>query len=138
VSGIDLVKNSGVKIIGKQIGGFERLSEDCELSKETIAAVRAINNHYGSYTQWLMVLGSGNDKIIEMAEVHASPTMLWANTNDTNEANARRLIENLRPDLPLAFIVSWLAGKYPLGLTAAGLTNIFERDLIELQTGGAL
>jgi type IV secretory pathway VirB4 component len=136
VSGIDLVKNSGVKIIGKQIGGFERLADDCELSKETIAAVRAINNHYGSYTQWLMVLGSGNDKIIEMAEVHASPTMLWANTNDTNEANARRLIENLRPDLPLAFIVSWLAGKYPRGLTAAGLTNIFERDLAELQTGG--
>ena len=135
ISGIDLVKNSGVKIIGKQIGGFERLADDCELSKETIAAVRAINNHYGSYTQWLMVLGSGNDKIIEMAEVHASPTMLWANTNDTNEANARRLIENLRPDLPLAFIVSWLAGKYPRGLTAAGLTNIFERDLAELQTG---
>ncbi len=138
VSGIDLVKNSGVKIIGKQIGGFERLADDCELSKETIAAVRAINNHYGSYTQWLMVVGSGNDKIIEMAEVHASPTMLWANTNDTNEANARRLIENLRPDLPLAFIVSWLAGKYPRGLTAAGLTNVFERDLAELQTGGAI
>ncbi|MGI8544062.1 MAG: hypothetical protein ACR2MD_11400, partial [Aridibacter sp.] len=35
VSGIDLVKNSGVKIIGKQIGGFERLADDCELSKET-------------------------------------------------------------------------------------------------------
>jgi len=138
ISGIDLVKNSGVKIVGKQIGGFERLADDCELSKETIAAVRAINNHYGSYTQWLMVLGSGNDKIIEMAEVHASPTMLWANTNDTNEANARRLIENLRPDLPLAFIVSWLAGKYPRGLTAAGLTNIFERDLAELQTGGGI
>ena len=96
VSGIDLVKNSGVKIIGKQIGGFERLADDCELSKETIAAVRAINNQYGRYTQWLMVVGSGGDKIIEMAEVHASPTMVWANTNDTNEANARRLVENLQ------------------------------------------
>jgi hypothetical protein len=64
--------------------------------------------------------------------------MLWANTNDTNEAGARRLVENLRPDLPLAFIVSWLAGKYPRGLTAAGLTNIFERDLAELETGGAV
>ncbi len=138
VSGIDLVKNSSVKIIGKQIGGFERLSEDCELSKETIAAVRAINNRYGRYTQWLMVVGSGGDKIIEMAEVHASPTMVWANTNDTNEANARRLVENLRPDLPLAFVVSWLAGKYPRGLTAAGLTNLSESDLAETQTGGIL
>ncbi len=129
--GIDLVKNSGVKIIGKQIGGFDRLADDCELSKETIAAVRAINNVYGQYTQWLMVIGSGNDKIIEMAEVHASPTMLWANTNDTNEANARRLVETLRPDLPLA--VSWLAQKYPNGLTAAGLTNLSDEDLAELK-----
>lgn len=135
VSGIDLVKNSGVKIIGKQIGGFERLADDCELSKETISAIRAINNQYGQYTQWVMVVGSGNDKIVEMAEVHASPTMLWANTNDTNEANARRLVENLRPDLPLAFIVSWLANKYPNGLTAAGLTSLNEQDLAELQTG---
>jgi hypothetical protein len=135
ITGIDLVKNSGVKIIGKQIGGFERLADDCELSKETIAAVRAINNQYGRYTQWVMVLGSGNDKIIEMAEVHASPTMLWANTNDTNEANARRLVESLRPDLPLAIIVSHLAQKYPLGLTAVGLTGLSEQDLAELQMG---
>lgn len=130
--GIDLVKNSGVKIIGKQIGGFERLADDCELSKETVAAVRSINNHYGKYTQWVMVIGSGNDKIIEMAEVHLSPVMLWANTNDTNEANARRLAENLRPDLPLAFIVTWLADKYPNGLTADGLTGIRDEDLSEL------
>ncbi len=135
VSGIDLVKNSGVKIIGKQIGGFERLADDCELSKETVSAVRAINNQYGRYTQWVMVLGSGNDKIIEMAEVHASPTMLWANTNDTNEANARRLVENLRPDLPLAIVVSHLAQKYPLGLTAVGLTGLSNQDLAELQAG---
>jgi hypothetical protein len=133
--GIDLIKNSGVKIIGKQIGGFERLAEDCELSKETVAAVRAINNHYGKYTQWVMVIGSGNDKIIEMAEVHLSPVMLWANTNDTNEANARRLIESLRPDLPLAFVVTWLAGKYPNGLTADGLTGIHDEDLAELIKG---
>lgn len=138
VSGIDLVKNSGIKIIGKQIGGFERLADDCELSKETIAAVRAINNQYGVYTQWVMVIGSGSDKIIEMAEVHASPAMLWANTNDTNEANARRLLENLRPDLPLAFIVSWLANKYPRGLTAVGLTSLLEADLEELISGGNL
>ena len=135
ITGIDLVKNSGVKIIGKQIGGFERLADDCELSKETIAAVRAINNQYGRYTQWVMVVGSGNDKIIEMAEVHASPTMLWANTNDTNEANARRLVESLRPDLPLAIVVSHLAQKYPLGLTAVGLTSLSEQDLAELQMG---
>ncbi len=135
ITGIDLVKNSGVKMVGKQIGGFERLADDCELAPETIAAIRGIRNQYGRYTQWVFVIGSGSDKIVQMAEIHLSPVMLWANTNDTNEANARRLVENLRPDLPLDLIVTWLAAKYPNGLTAAGLTSISEADLNEL--GGA-
>ena len=63
--------------------------------------------------------------------------MLWANTNDTNEANARRLAENLRPDLPLDVIVTWLAAKYPSGLTAQGLTALSQPDLNEL-TGGRI
>ena len=137
ITGIDLVKNSGVKMVGKQIGGFERLADDCELAPETIAAIRGIRNQYGRFTQWVFVIGSGADKIIQMAEIHLSPVMLWANTNDTNEANARRLAENLRPDLPLDVIVTWLAAKYPSGLTAVGLTSLAEADLNEL-TGGRI
>ncbi|MBX7062848.1 MAG: hypothetical protein K1X52_14435 [Pyrinomonadaceae bacterium] len=132
VTGIDLVKNSGVKMIGKQIGGFERLANDCELAPETVAAIRGIRNQYGRYTQWVFVIGSGADKIVQMAEIHLSPAMLWANTNDTNEANARRLVENIRPDLPPEIVVSWLASKYPTGLTAVGLTGISPIDLNEL------
>ena len=135
VTGIDLVKNSGVKMIGKQIGGFERLADDCELAPETAAAIRGIRNRYGQFTQWVFVIGSGTDKIIQMAEIHLSPAMLWANTNDTNEANARRLVENIRPDLPLDLVVTWLADKYPRGLTAAGLTSLSDGDIDEL-TGG--
>jgi len=130
--GIDLVKNSGVKMIGKQIGQFDRLASDCELAPETIAAIRAIRNQYGRYTQWVFVIGSGSDKIVQMAEIRLSPAMLWANTNDTNESNARRLVENIRPDLPPEIVVSWLASKYPSGLTAVGLTEISPRDLNEL------
>ena len=132
ITGIDLVKNSGVKMIGKQIGGFERLADDCELAPETIAAIRGIRNQYGRYTQWMFVIGSGDDKIVQMAEIHLSPAMLWANTNDTNEANARRLVENIRPDLPPEIVVSWLASKYPSGLTAVGLTEISLGDLDEI------
>lgn len=135
ITGIDLVKNSGVKMVGKQIGGFERLADDCELAPETISAIRGIRNQYGRYTQWVFVIGSGADKIVQMAEIHLSPVMLWANTNDLNESNARRLVENLRPDLPLDFIVTWLAAKYPSGLTAVGLTSLIDADLNEL-TGG--
>lgn len=137
VTGIDLVKNSGVKMVGKQIGGFERLADDCELAPETIAAIRGIRNQYGRYTQWVLVIGSGADKIVQMAEIHLSPVMVWANTNDTNEANARRLVESLRPDLPLDLVVTWLAAKYPSGLTAAGLNSLSEADLNEL-TGGRI
>ncbi|MBX3295841.1 MAG: hypothetical protein KF762_09025 [Acidobacteria bacterium] len=132
VTGVDLVKNSGVKMIGKQIGGFERLADDCELAHETVAAIRGIRNQYGRYTQWVFVIGSGVDKIVQMAEIRLSPAMLWANTNDTNEANARRLVENIRPDLPPEIVVSWLASKYPSGLTAVGLTGISPIDLNEL------
>lgn len=135
VTGIDLVKNSGVKMVGKQIGGFERLADDCELAPETIAAIRGIRNQYGRYTQWVFVIGSGADKIVQMAEIHLSPVMLWANTNDTNEANARRLVESLRPDLPLDLIVTWLAARYPSGLTSVGLTSLSAADIQEL-TGG--
>ena len=130
--GIDLVKNSGVKIIGKQIGNFDRLVRDCDLSKETLAAVRSIRNPYGIYTQWVMVIGSGDDKIVEMATVSQSPIERWNSTTDANEKNARALAERLMVNQPFAYVLAWLASKYPLGLTAAGLTEIKTEHLEEL------
>ncbi len=132
--GIDLVKNSGVKIIGKQIGNFDRLVRDCELSKETQTAVRSIRNPYGIYTQWVMVIGSGDDKIVEMATVSQSPIERWNSTTDANEKNARSSAERLMANQPFAFVLAWLASKYPLGLTAAGLTEISAEHLEELRT----
>jgi len=131
--GIDLVKNSGVKIIGKQIGNFDRLVRDCELSKETQTAVRSIRNPYGIYTQWVMVIGSGDDKIVEMATVSQSPIERWNSTTDANERNARATAEMLMPNQPFAFVLAWLASKYPLGLTAANLTEIKPEHLEELR-----
>jgi hypothetical protein len=135
--GIDLVKNSGVKIIGKQIGNFDRLVRDCELSKETQTAVRSIRNPYGIYTQWVMVIGSGDDKIVEMATVSQSPIERWNSTTDANEKNARALAERLMANQPFAFVLAWLASKYPLGLTAAGLTEISAEHLDELRAFAA-
>ena len=131
--GIDLVKNSGVKIIGKQIGNFDRLVRDCDLSKETQTAVRSIRNPYGIYTQWVMVIGSGDDKIVEMATVSQSPIERWNSTTDANEKNARALAERLMVNQPFAYVLAWLASKYPLGLTAAGLTEINIEHLEELR-----
>lgn len=131
--GFDLVKNSGVKIIGKQIGNFDRLVRDCELSKETQTAVRSIRNPYGIYTQWVMVIGSGDDKIVEMATVSQSPIERWNSTTDANERNARAVAERLMTNQPFAFVLAWLASRYPLGLTAAGLTEINPVHLEELR-----
>ncbi len=135
--GIDLVKNSGVKIIGKQIGNFDRLVRDCELPPETQTAVRSIRNPYGIYTQWVMVIGSGDDKIVEMATVSQSPIERWNSTTDANERNARATAESLMPNQPFAFVLAWLASLYPLGLTAAGLTEISAEHLEEVRTFAA-
>ena len=132
--GIDLVKNSGVKIIGKQIGNFDRLVRDCELPPETQTAVRSIRNPYGIYTQWVMLIGSGDDKIVEMATVSQSPIERWNSTTDANEKNARASAERMMANQPFAFVLAWLASKYPLGLTAAGLTEISAEHLEELQS----
>ena len=135
--GIDLVKNSGVKIIGKQIGNFDRLVRDCELPPETQSAVRSIRNPYGIYTQWVMVIGSGDDKIVEMATVSQSPIERWNSTTDANERNARATAEALMPNQPFAFVLAWLASLYPLGLTAVGLTEISAEHLEELRVFAA-
>ncbi len=132
--GIDLVKNSGVKIIGKQIGNFDRLVRDCELSKETQTAIRSIRNPYGIYTQWVMVIGSGDDKIVEMATVSQSSVERWNSTTDANERNARAIAERQLADQPFAFVLAWLAEHYPLGLTAAGLTELKTEHVEELRT----
>jgi hypothetical protein len=131
--GIDLVKNSGVKFIGKQIGNFDRLARDCELAPETNSAIRGIRNPYGIYTQWVMVLGSGDDKIVEMATVSQSPIERWNNTNDTNERNARNFVEKQKPDWAYALCLNWLAARHPNGLTAAGLTALTSEDLAALE-----
>jgi hypothetical protein len=38
---------------------------------------------------------------------------------------------------PFAFVLAWLATKYPMGLTAAGLTEISAEHLEELRVFAA-
>ncbi len=121
--GTALAKNSGVKLIGKQIGNYQRLAADCGLSENAVAAVQSIKNIAGRQSQWLAVIGSGIDMTVEMFQVNLSPAELWAFTTDTNEKNARVAVANVKPHWPLAVVVATLAQKYPQGLTAEGLTE---------------
>jgi hypothetical protein len=122
----DITKTAGVKLIGKQIGDFTKLAQDCGLSPQGAAAIACINNVPGSHAQFVMVLGSGEDKIVEMVQVDLSPTELWTFTSNPDERNARARVQALRPDWPLAFCIAWLAENYPQGLTNQGLVKIDE------------
>ena len=89
-----------------------------------MAAVRALKNVTGKHSQWLLVVGSGNDKVVELVQVNLSPSELWTFTTDTNEKNARTIIGNHMPTWPTAVVVAALAEKYPAGLTADNLTGV--------------
>ncbi len=125
----DIAKTAGVKLIGKQIGDYTKLIEDSGLSLRATAAIGVIHNVPGSHAQFLLALGSGEDKIVEMVQCDLSPTELWTFTTNPDERNARARVQSLRPDWSLAQVIAWLADHYPQGLTGAGLVSIDESQL---------
>jgi hypothetical protein len=122
----DIAKTAGVRIIGKQIGDYSALVEDSGLSFQAAAAISVIHNVPGSHAQFLLALGSGEDKIVEMLQCDLSPTELWTFTTNPDERNARARVHSLRPAWSLAQVIAWLADHYPQGVTGAGLVTIDE------------
>ncbi|MGH9841781.1 MAG: hypothetical protein ACREEM_23755, partial [Blastocatellia bacterium] len=122
----DIAKTAGVRLIGKQIGDYTQLVEDSGLSLQVAAAISLIHNVPGSHAQFLLALGSGEDKIVEMLQCDLSPTELWTFTTNPDERNARARVQSLRPDWSLAQVIAWLADHYPQGVTGAGLVSIDE------------
>ena len=125
----DIAKTAGVKIIGKQVGDYTTLVEDSGLAPQAAAAISVINNIAGSHAQFLLVLGSGEDKIVQMVQCDLSPVELWTFTTNPDERNARARVQTLKPDWPLVQVIAWLAANYPLGLTGAGIVKIDESPL---------
>ncbi len=131
----DLTKTAGVKLIGKQLGGYEKLVEDAGLAPGAAAAISAIRNVPGSHAQFLLVLGAGDDKIVEMVQVDLSPMELWTFTSNPDERNARARVGGLKPDWTMAECIAWLATQYPRGLTAERLVEIDESLLLGEEAG---
>jgi hypothetical protein len=75
-----------------------------------------------------MVLGSGDNQQVETVQNNLSPSLLWTFTTHPDEANARARVTALRPDWPLAEVITWLAAHYPQGLAGSGL--IFDETLL--------
>ncbi len=127
----DIARTAGVKIIGKQVGDYAQLVADSGLAPQAAAAISVINNVAGSHAQFLLVLGAGEDKIVQMVQCDLSPVELWTFTTNPDERNARARVQTLRPHWPLVNVIAWLAEHYPLGLTGAGLVKIDEALLIQ-------
>jgi hypothetical protein len=122
----DIAKTAGVKFIGKQIGDYSKLVEDLGLSLQAAAAISVIHNAPGSHAQFLLSLGSGEDKIVQMIQCDLSPTELWTFTTNPDERNARARVQSLKPGWSLAEVIAWLAQYYPQGLTGVGLVSVDE------------
>jgi hypothetical protein len=122
----DIAKTAGVKIIGKQIGDYSNLIQDSGLPLQAAAAISVIHNVPGSHAQFLLALGSGEDKIVEMVQCDLSPAELWTFTTNPDERNARARVQSVKPDWSLAQTIAWLADHYPQGLTGVGLVKIDE------------
>jgi hypothetical protein len=124
----DVTSTAGVKLIGKQTGDLSLLAHDAKLSSRTIQAIGAIKNVDGLYSQWVMVLGSGDYQQVETVQNNLSPSLLWTFTTHPDEANARARAAALRPDWPLTEVIAWLAMQYPQGLVSSGL--LFDESLL--------
>jgi hypothetical protein len=122
----DIAKTAGVKIIGKQIGDYSTLVEDSGLSLQAAAAISVIHNVPGSHAQFLLVIGSGEDKFVQTVQCDLSPTELWTFTTNPDERNARARVHTLKPEWSLAQVIAWLSERYPQGLTGVGLVKIDE------------
>jgi len=126
----DVTKTAGCKIIGKQNGDYSRLVADSNLSERAVAAINTIKNVDGEYTQWLLVMGSGHDQIVETIQCDLSPAELWTFTTNAYERDARARVAYLKPEWMQADVIAWLAERYPRGLAAHGLIEIDESPLL--------
>ena len=103
---------------------------NCRGIASAAAAIGAIKNVAGEFAQFVLVLGSGQDQIVEMIQLDLSPAELWTFTTNPYERNARARVQSLRPDWRLSDVIAWLAEYYPRGLAAAGLVEIDESFLM--------
>jgi hypothetical protein len=127
----DIIANASVKFIGKQNDEFEVMSEKCNFSAQTRAAVGSLLTSPGNFAQFIAIIGSGHDQVIEELQVELAPAELWIRTTMPDEKSARTRVEYLKPEWDYPTVIAYLASNYPKGLTGAGLTEIDETPLLQ-------
>jgi hypothetical protein len=125
--GRSLMSNVGVKFIGVQTGDYADMARKFKFSDATVAAIDSIKNVPGPYSGFAGVWGAGSHQQVQKFRVVLNSSLkLWTYTSNSDERNARRRVQHLRPYWHPVQVHMWLAEHYPRGLVAAGLTQIDE------------
>lgn len=119
-----IIKNSSLKLIGRQNELDPDIAADCGLSLNAEAAISSIECAAGHYSQFVMIIGSGPKMIVEKVQHELAPVMLWIVTTDSYERDARTEIATARPDWGVTQVAYYLSLHYPRGLTAVGMKSI--------------
>lgn len=128
-----LIKNSSIKFFGKQNDQSDEIAKAVGLSARAEAELHGLISSPGNFSQYLMVIGSGPNQIVETCQLTLASVSLWTRTNNANERNARRRVLALMPEWTLAEAINYLAIRYPRGLEAVGLKQIDESELTGLR-----
>ena len=126
-----LSKTGNVLFVGKQLGDYSKIVNHAKLSSNGAEAISHIKTAPGRFSQFLMVIGTGPDQIVEVVQHELSPLMLWTLTTNADERNARAVVASYHPEWSEMQIHGWLAQHYPRGLTAVGLREI-DQSLLEM------
>ena len=121
-----LSKTGNVLFIGKQLGDYSKIVAHAKLSANGADAIGHIKTAPGRFSQFVMVIGTGPDQVVEIVQHELGPLMLWILTTNADERNARSLVSSYHPEWSEIQVNSWLAQRYPRGLTAVGLREIDE------------
>ena len=125
-----LSKTGNVIFVGKQLGDYSKVVAHAKLSENGALAINHIKTAPGRFSQFLMVIGTGPDQIVEIVQHELSPLMLWTLTTNADERNARSLVSAYHPEWTDMQVHAWLAEHYPRGLTAVGIREI-DSSLLE-------
>ncbi|HYX27235.1 MAG TPA: hypothetical protein VE863_01615 [Pyrinomonadaceae bacterium] len=126
-----LSKTGNVLFVGKQLGDFSKIVAHAKLSANGAEAIGHIKTAPGRFSQFVMVIGTGPDQVVEVVQHELSPLMLWTLTTNADERNARAVVAAYHPEWSEMQIHGWLAQQYPRGLTAIGLREI-DQSLLEV------
>lgn len=126
-----LSKTGNVLFIGKQLGDYSKVVGHAKLSPNGAEAIAHLKTAPGRFSQFVMVIGTGPDQVVEIVQHELSPLMLWTLTTNADERNARSRVLAYQPNWSDMQVHAWLAEHYPRGLTALGLREIDE-TLLEI------